>query len=119
MSGGDGRPRSQPTPAVEGEFAQAVRWLQRATGDPMADAAPGRLTVTKASDPAGRSRYQQCRLELLVAFAGDEASGAAPVVVAHEAVFPRKHWPEVGQVVPAMIARSDPRVFEAAWEAAR
>lgn len=103
----------------DGEFAQAVRWLQRASGDPMADAAPGRLTVRAVAAPVGRSRYQECRLELEVAFAGDEASALPRPIVVHEAVFPRARWPEVGQVAPAMIGRSDPRVFEARWDALR
>lgn len=94
----------------QSELAQATAWLQRVTRDPMRDAAPGRLTVVSASEPAARGRYQECRLELRA-----EADGIAATTFAHEAVFDRRHWPKAGAVVAARISRTDPRAFEADW----
>lgn len=96
----------------QSELAQATEWLQRVTGDPMADAAPGRLTIESASDPVRRGRYQECRLELVA-----EVAGIPPARIVHTAVFDRRHWPQPGLVVPARISRTDPRVFEANWSA--
>ena len=101
-----------PGDEPQGELDQAARWLERLTGDPMASAVRGRLTVLRASEPTARGRFQECRLELRA-----EAPGIAPTTVAHTAVFDRRHWPPVGFVVPARIAQSDPRVFEANWDA--
>lgn len=94
------------------ELDQATEWLQRLTRDPMADAAPGRLLVLSASAPP-RSRYGECTLELRV-----QIPGVPPTTVTYAAVFPRTHWPQPGAVVPARIARENPQVFEAVWEAA-
>ncbi|MFT4051894.1 MAG: hypothetical protein QM677_06545 [Microbacterium sp.] len=98
-----------PEPEEESELEQTTRWLQRLTGDPMADAVPGRLTVLSASEPAGRGRYQECRLELRA-----EAEGIRADIV-FRGVFDRRRWPRPGIVAPARIARSDPREFEANW----
>jgi hypothetical protein len=92
------------------ELAQVTAWIQRLTRDPMADAVPGRVRVASASAPPPRGRYGQCRLELVV-----EVRGLPATTVTHTAVFPRRHWPEAGLVVPANVSRSNPEVFEADW----
>lgn len=97
----------------ESELAQVTRWLQRLTGDPMADAVPGRLRVLTVSEP-GRGRYQECAMTLAV-----EAAGIPPVTLEYRAVFPRRRWPRAGMVVPARISRIDPSAFEADWDAQR
>lgn len=102
------------TDEPQSELEQATQWLEAITGDPMADAVRGRLTVVAASEPAARGRYQECRLELMA-----EAPGIPPTAVSHVAVFPRRQWPTPGTVVPARISRADPSAFEANWEAAR
>lgn len=96
----------------QGELDRAGRWLERLTGDPMATAVRGRLTVISASEPTARGRYQECRLELRA-----EAPEIPAKTVTYVAVFDRTHWPQPGLVVPARIAQSDPRVFEANWDA--
>lgn len=96
------------------EMAQAVEWLQRATGDPMADAVRGRIRIDAVSDAAARGRYQQCRVE-----ATAEAPGIPPTPTVIEVVIDKRHWPRVGQMLPARISPSNPQVLEVGWEALR
>ncbi len=98
----------------QSEFEQTVQWLQRATGDPMADAVPGRVRVDAVSDAAARGRYQQCRVEVTA-----HADGIPPTASVIEIVIDTRHWPRVGQVLPARISPSDPRVLEVNWDALR
>lgn len=93
------------------EIEQATAWLEKITGDPMADAVAGRVRVCAASSPVGRARYQECDLELVA-----EAPGIPPTIVHQRLVFPRGVWPRAGDVLPARISRSRPDVLEAAWD---
>lgn len=98
----------------QSEFDQAVTWLQRASGDPMADAVRGRVRIDAVSEVAARGRYQQCRVEATV-----EAPGIDPTATVIEVVIDRRYWPEVGQVLPARISPSNPQVLEVSWDALR
>lgn len=106
MSAGEGAPQS--------EFDQAVEWLERATGDPLADAVAGRLRIDAVSEPVSRRRYQECRIEGTA-----EAPGIPPTPVVIEVVIDRRYWPRVGQVLPARISRADPSAFDVGWDALR
>ena len=92
-----------------GELEDATRWLEKLTGDPLADAQPVRVRIVRVSDPARRGRYQECRVGLVV-----EGSDAAPVEV--QVVLPVRRWPRIGLVLPARASRSRPEVIEVDWE---
>ncbi|WP_448231102.1 hypothetical protein [Microbacterium lacticum] len=111
MSGTAPEPPAAPD---ESEFAQAAAWLQRLSGDPLADAVPGRIRVDAVSDAAPRPRYQECRLEATV-----EAPGVPPAPVVLEVVIDNRFWPRVGQVLPARVPPADPAALEVEWEALR
>lgn len=86
--------------------------LERLTGDPMAGAVPGTVTVLSASEPTGRARYQECTVELSA-----EAPGIGPAVVRTGVVTTRRHWPTVGAVLPARVSVSTPTVVDVDWDA--
>ena len=92
-----------------GEFDDAIRWLEKLTGDPLADARPVRVRTVSVSEPAGRGRYQECRVGLVV-----EGKDAAPVEVS--VVLPVKRWPTVGLVLPARASRTHPDAIGVDWE---
>ena len=116
VSGGAGGvgPAGAGEPARPSEFDQAVTWLQRLTGDPLADAVPGRLRIDAVSEVSPRPRYQECRVEGIA-----EAPGVPTTPVVLEVVFDRRFWPRVGQVLPARVSRSQPGAVEVSWEALR
>ena len=64
VSGGAGGvgPAGAGEPARPSEFDQAVTWLQRLTGDPLADAVPGRLRIDAVSEVSPRPRCGASRL---------------------------------------------------------
>ncbi|MEZ3162226.1 hypothetical protein AB1K54_17060 [Microbacterium sp. BWT-B31] len=95
-----------------GELDDAARWLERVTGDPMADAVRGRARVTDASPPAGRGRHQECRVTLEV-----EADGVSARAVEQVVVLDRRYWPVVGTALPARVSLSHPDAVEVDWDA--
>lgn len=86
--------------------------LERLTADPLTDAVRGTVRVLDASEPEGRARYQECRLELLA-----EAPGVPPTRVETAVVTSRRYWPRVGAVLPARVSVSDPSVVDVDWDA--
>ena len=117
MSGVAPEPPEPPgAPGVpdESEFAQAVAWLQRLSGDPLAEAVPGRIRIDAVSDAAPRPLHQECRIEATV-----EAPGVPPAPVVLEVVIDRRFWPRVGHVLPARVPPADPTALEVEWEALR
>ncbi|MET0298083.1 MAG: hypothetical protein ABW024_11820 [Microbacterium sp.] len=86
--------------------------LEVVTGDPMADAVRGTVTIVEASAPEGRRRYQECRVVLLA-----EAPGVASRNLTTAVVVDQRAWPRVGAVLPAQISRTHPDAFEADWSA--
>ncbi|GEB94700.1 hypothetical protein PFZ49_10355 [Microbacterium lacticum] len=100
--------------ATPSEFDQAVTWLQRLTGDPLADAVPGRIRIDEVTDASPRPRYQECRIE-----ATAEAPGVPPTPVTLHVVIDRRFWPRVGQVLPARVPPGSPAALEVSWDALR
>lgn len=94
----------------ESPLAQAVQWLERITGDPLADAVRGRVRVVAVSAPEGRRRYQECTVELAVT-----ADGAPPHTLTQVVVLPRSAWPKVGDVLVAAVSPSRPDALEVDW----
>ena len=90
----------------------AAEQLEKLTGDPMAGAARGTVTVLTVSAPDGRARYQECRLRL-------RATGAdvADAIVETAVVVDRRHWPRVGAALPARISRTHPGTVDVNWDA--
>jgi hypothetical protein len=99
---------------VEDWTEGAARAFERMTGSPLADAVAGRVRIVSLTDPEPRGSYQNCRLELLA-----EAPGIPSRVVTIEAVFPRRHWPAVGTVLPARISPTHADAVEVDWDALR
>lgn len=93
---------------------QATAWLERVTGDPLADAVRGTARVDAVSEVRSRRRFQECRLTVTV-----EAPGIPPRPLGLEVVVDRRYWPRAGQVLPARISASDPAVVEIVWDALR
>lgn len=93
------------------EWDEMAQWIERATRDPMADAVRGRVTVVMVSEPEGRARYQECRLELRA-----EAPGVTARTVTTSAVFPRNRWPKPGDVLVARVSPSHEDAIEVAWD---
>lgn len=89
----------------------AATMLDRVTGSPMGTAVDGRIHIQSVSEPSGRSRFQDCRVEVAV-----DGPGIAPAIVTVEVVLDRRHWPAAGTVLPARISRSDPRVMDVDWD---
>ena len=96
----------------QSEIEQATVWLEKLTGDPMADAVRGRVTIVAVSQPAPRPRYQECRVEMIA-----EAPGIPSTPVVQEVVFSTKRWPRAGVVLPARVSAADPRACEVVWDA--
>lgn len=96
------------------ELEQAAEWIERVTGGPMADAVPGRVRIDAVSAAAARGRYQSCRVEMTA-----QGPGIPPTVSVIEAVIDKRHWPRVGQMLPARISVSNPHVLEVGWDALR
>lgn len=94
----------------ESPLAQAAQWLERITGDPLADAVRGRVRVIAVSAPTGRRRYQECTVELTVT-----AGGAPPHTLTQVVVLPRSAWPKVGDVLVAAVSPSRPDALEVDW----
>lgn len=111
---GGGDPRRDGAGAIESEsespLAQAAQWLERITGDPLADAVRGRVRVIAVSAPTGRRRYQECTVELAVT-----AGGAPPHTLTQVVVLPRSAWPKVGDVLVAAVSPSRPDALEVDW----
>lgn len=78
---------------------------------PDGTAVDGSIRIQSISEPVGRSRFQDCRLEVAV-----DGPGIVPAIVTMDIVLDRRHWPEVGTVLPARISRADPRVIDADWD---
>ncbi|WP_431778710.1 hypothetical protein [Microbacterium aurantiacum] len=93
------------------EWDEMAQWLEKATKDPMADAVRGRVTVVSVSEPQGRARYQECRVELRA-----EAAGIPQRTVSTEAVFPKNRWPKPGDVHAARISPSHEDAIEVDWD---
>lgn len=91
---------------------EAAHQLEALTGDPMADAVRGTVRITAASAPEGRSRYQECRVDLLAEAPGLEARTVSTVVVVD-----RRAWPTIDQVLPARISRSRAEAVDVDWNA--
>lgn len=94
----------------ESPLAQAAQWLERITGDPLADAVRGRVRVVAVSAPEGRRRYQECTVELAVT-----ADGAPAHTLTQVVVLPRSAWPKVGDVLVAAVSPSRPDALEVDW----
>lgn len=94
------------------EIENFARQLEKLTGDPLADAVNGTVMIVSVSEPVGRARYQACSLEVLA-----EAPGIEPVRVATEVVTSRRHWPRVGQTLPARISVTQPQNVDIDWDA--
>lgn len=111
---GAGDSRRDGTGAFESEgespLAQATQWLERITGDPLADAVRGRVRVVAVSAPEGRRRYQECTVELAVT-----ADGAPAHTLTQVVVLPRSTWPKVGDVLVAAVSPSRPDALEVDW----
>lgn len=111
---GAGDSRRDGIGAIESEsespLAQAAQWLERITGDPLADAVRGRVRVIAVSAPTGRRRYQECTVELAVT-----AGGAPPHTLTQVVVLPRSAWPKVGDVLVAAVSPSRPDALEVDW----
>ncbi|MEN2738601.1 hypothetical protein ABCS02_12485 [Microbacterium sp. X-17] len=86
--------------------------FERVTGNPLADAVRGTVRIVALSEPEGRGSYRPSRVELLA-----QADGVPPRVVIVEAVFPRKHWPKAGTVLPARISPTHADAVEVDWDA--
>lgn len=102
--------RGRYAAGVEDWVDEAAAALERATGDPMADAWVGTVRVVSATDPAGRGRYQACTVELLL-----EAPDFPSETMVTEFVFDRRFWPEPGVRVRARFSRRTPREIDANW----
>ena len=94
------------------EIENFAAQLEKLTGDPLADAVRGHVMIASVSEPIGRARYQACTLEVVA-----EAPGIEPVRVTTEVVTSRKHWPRVGEVLPARISTSQPERMDIDWDA--
>lgn len=81
-------------------------------GDPLGTAVRGAVRVEVASSPSGRRRYQLCTLALTPI-----ADGVEHPRIEVEVVVDTRHWPTVGQLLPARVAVSDPSVVEVNWDA--
>lgn len=90
----------------------AVQMLEKISGDPIADAVKGSVRIVSASERVGRRRYQACELVVLT-----QAEGIPETRVKTEVVTTAKTWPRVGSVLPALIARNNPRRMEINWDA--
>ena len=87
-------------------------WLKRFLSDPLADAVKGTARILSVSEPVGRSPFSKCVLEVYA-----EAPGIEPRTVSVDAVLRRKHWPQVGMVVPARIPPANPHLVSLNLEA--
>lgn len=94
------------------EIENFAAQLEKLTGDPLADAVAGHVTITSVSEPRGRARYQACTVEVEVA-----PVDGAPVRATTEVVTTRQNWPRVGQVLPARISASQPDRMDIDWDA--
>ncbi|MBU4464546.1 MAG: hypothetical protein KKH75_01740 [Actinobacteria bacterium] len=90
----------------------ASSWFEKATGDPMAGAVIGTALITAVSDPVGRARYQECRLEVVI-----EAPGVDRITVQTGAVVRRDHWPRIGMTLPARVPPAHPENVDITWDA--
>ncbi|GAA5037238.1 hypothetical protein ACFQRL_13420 [Microbacterium fluvii] len=93
---------------------KAAADLERLLRDPLADAVRGCVRVLSVSEPSGRGRYQEARVEL-----APEAPGVAPDPVTVTVVLPVKLWPHEGMLLPAQIPPAQPEALEVDWEALR
>ncbi|MDX2377983.1 hypothetical protein M4I32_14390 [Microbacterium sp. LRZ72] len=93
---------------------EAAEQLARITREPMADAARGTVWIANASERRGRSRYQECALEV-VAEAPDLPARTVQTAVVFDS---RRYWPVIGTTLPARISRTHPDMVEVDWEAA-
>jgi len=90
----------------------AAEALERLTHSPMADAIRGTIRIVSLSEPRGRSRYQACRMELML-----EAPDLDPEPLSTEVVLDRRYWPKAGMVLRARISRKLPRMIDVNWDA--
>lgn len=90
----------------------AAEALERLTHSPMADAIRGTIRIVSLSEPRGRSRYQACRMELML-----EAPDLDPEPLSTEVVLDRRYWPKAGMVLRARISRKRPRMIDVNWDA--
>ena len=105
-------PRRGTLDDMEDWVDDAAEQLEKLTGDPMAGAARGTVTVLTASEPDGRARYQECRLRLRAT--GDDVAEA---IVETAVVVDRRHWPRAGATLPARISRTHPGTIDVNWDA--
>lgn len=98
-------------PEEEDGIAQATAWLEKLTGDPMADAVAGTVVITAVTEPAGHRRYQECTVEVHA-----RAEGVSPRTVSYTGVFPLSQWPVVGLTLPARLSPTHADALEVAWD---
>ncbi|MDE0547063.1 hypothetical protein [Microbacterium sp. C7(2022)] len=94
------------------EIDDITHQLEKLLADPMADAVSGHITIVAASAPTGRSRYQECALEVIA-----RAPGVPDTTVHTAVVTSRKYWPTVGAVLPARVSVSAPENIDVDWDA--
>ena len=94
------------------EIEKFAAQLEKLTGDPLGDAVPGHVVIVSASEPHGRARYQPCSLDVIA-----EAPGVERIRVSTEVVTSRRHWPRVGDLLPARISVSHPERMDIDWDA--
>ncbi len=75
------------------------------------DGVRGTAQVISSTGYYGNAIYQNCHLELVV-----EAPGIPATAVSLDAFVHRLHWPHAGDVLPALIERSNPREVEILWD---
>ena len=75
------------------------------------DGVRGTAQVISASGYYGNAIYQNCHLELVV-----EAPGIPATAVSLNAFVHRLHWPHAGNVLPALIEKSNPHEVEILWD---
>ena len=98
-------PRS---PRRESDLDRFADFIDRLTRDVTE---PGRVTVLAVNEPAGRARYQECRIRGRL-----EAKGFGPEEADLEYQVRRDYWPAVGQVLPALIHVERPERTEILWD---
>jgi hypothetical protein len=75
------------------------------------DGVRGTAEVVAATGYFGNGLYQNCRMELVV-----EAPGVPATAVTLNALVHRQHWPHPGQLLPALIERTDPNEVQILWD---
>jgi len=75
------------------------------------DGVRGTAQVISSTGYYGNALYQNCHLELVV-----EAPGIPATAVSLNALVHRLHWPHAGDVLPALIEKSNPQEVQILWD---